>query len=121
MTHCTREYGLLASCLQTLEYPEIVEVAEPTQEEMDADENEFLKFRYQEKVRERNKKLFSFEEKKPLMFGTIMAQLSKESKDRIRRDEHWNAIESTQDPLRLWIVVGATHQGAGVGVPLLIN
>jgi hypothetical protein len=38
ITHCTREYGLLASCLQTLEYPEIVEVAEPTQEEMDTDE-----------------------------------------------------------------------------------
>ncbi len=36
-----------------------MEVAEPAQEEMDADENEFLKFRYDEKVGKRNKKLFS--------------------------------------------------------------
>jgi hypothetical protein len=28
VTHCIREYGLLASCLQTAEYPEIAEVEE---------------------------------------------------------------------------------------------
>jgi hypothetical protein len=119
VTHCIREYGLLASCLQTAEYPEIAEVEEPTAQEIADDESGLIKFRYQEQVRARNKKQFSMDEKKPLMYGTIFAQLSKESRDRVRRDASWDETEASQDPLRLWVIIGATHQGAGVGVPLV--
>jgi hypothetical protein len=59
------------------------------------------------------------DEKKPLMFGTIFAQLSKESRDRVRRDTNWDETEASQDPLSLWVIIGTTHQGAGVGVPLV--
>ena len=47
VTRCIREYGLLASCLQTAEYPEIAD-----------DEPGLVKFRYQEQVKARNKKQF---------------------------------------------------------------
>ena len=119
MTHCIREYGLLASCLQTAEYPAIAEVPVPTDEEIAVDESGLVKFRYQEQVKARNKKQFSMDEKKPLMFGTIFAQLSKESRDRVRRDTNWDETEGSQDPLSLWVIIGTTHQGAGVGVPLV--
>jgi hypothetical protein len=119
MTHCTREYGSLASCLQTAEYPEIAEVEEPTDQDIAADASGLVRFRYQELVKARNKKQFSMDEKRPLMYGTIFAQLSKESRDRVRRDPNWDETEAAQGPLRLWVIIGATHQGAGVGVPLV--
>ena len=119
MTHCIREYGLLASCLQTAEYPAIAEVQVPTDEEIADDESGLVKFRYQELVKARNKKQFSMDEKKPLMYGTIFAQLSKESRDRVRRNPTWDKTETSQDPLRLCVIIGATHQGAGVGVSLV--
>ena len=46
-THCIREYGLLAACLQTAQYPAIAEVQEPTDEEIAADESGLVNFRYQ--------------------------------------------------------------------------
>ena len=53
------------------------------------------------------------------MYRTIFAQLSKESRHRVRRDPNWDETEASQDPLRLWVIIGAIHRGAGVGVPLV--
>ena len=59
------------------------------------------------------------ESNKPLLFGTILAQLSRESKERIKRDATWDDVSRRQDPLHLWILIGASHQGGGVGVRLV--
>ena len=109
MAHCIRAYRSLASCLQTVEYPAIPEVLPPTEEEIAEDASGLLRFWYQERVKANNKKPFSVDEKKPLMYGTIFAQLSKESKDRARRDPNWDEIEASQDPFRLQLIIRTTR------------
>jgi hypothetical protein len=121
ITHCTREFGMLASCMENAAYPIIAEIERPTAEEIteDRDPGGFVKFQFFENVKSRNKKLEQMESNKPLLFGTIMAQLSRESKERIKRDATWDQVSRRQDPLDLWILIGATHQGSGVGVRLV--
>ncbi len=72
VTHCTREFGILASCMETARYPIFEEIERPDAEDMtaEADPGGFVKFQYFEDVKSRNKKLQHMESNKPLLCGT---------------------------------------------------
>ncbi len=107
--------------METARYPIFEEIESPDAEDItaEADPGGFVKFQYFEDVKSKNKKLEHMESNKPLLFGTILAQLSRESKERIKRDATWDVVSRRQDPLDLWILIGASHQGGGVGVRLV--
>jgi len=44
------------------------------------------------------------------MFAYLISKLSKESYDEVQGHKDWATIESSRDPLQLWLIIKSTHQ-----------
>jgi hypothetical protein len=108
--YAQREFGMLARLFETNQYFQpplppipIIPNGAPQLEE------QLLMMEYTEKRKLRTKAIFQMEEQRPKLFAVIWGNLSNESKDKIKEDPDWAAIEQAQDPLRLWVRLTATH------------
>ena len=79
----------------------------------------FARQTFNAKIATREKLFSKFQQDRIGLFFTIYGQLSEESKSKVHEDEDWEEIYGQKDPMRLWIVVGATHQGGATGIPVL--
>jgi hypothetical protein len=68
------------------------------------------KTRLREAYKRRDKELADMELDKTSMYAYIISKLSKESLDEVQGDAKWGTIETSRDPLMLWLVIKATHQ-----------
>jgi hypothetical protein len=119
--YCLREFGDLGRTIQTGEEHEYPAIEVPADETLgaEADPHGFTKAMYLEEVKSRKKKVEAFEKNKLPMYATIYGQLSKESKEKIKEDDAWDEIDTLKDPVRLWVLIGATHQSGGSGTERL--
>jgi len=74
------------------------------------DPHEVEKTRLREAYKRRDKELADMELDKTSMYAYIISKLSKESLDEVQGDANWGTIETSRDPLMLWLVIKATHQ-----------
>ena len=79
----------------------------------------FAKATFNAKIVSREKLSQKLEEDRVGLFFCIYGQLSEESKSKVHEDEDWIEIYDQKNPLRLWVIVGATHQGGATGIPVL--
>ena len=87
--------------------------------ELPALENGFARSSFNAKVSTRKNVFAKLQEDRVGLFFTIYSQLSEESKSKVQEDEEWVQVYDDKDPLRLWNIVGAVHQGGPTGIFVL--
>ena len=79
----------------------------------------FARQTFNAKITTREKLFAKLQEDRIGLFFAIYGQLSEESKSKVHEDDDWEDVYDEKDPMRLWIIVGATHQGGATGIPVL--
>jgi hypothetical protein len=107
-----RVYGNLARLFDDIneDYWEPPEIDEPDEVfDEDNDPNGVLKAFYIEECKARAKHVRSMMLDRPLLFSTICANLSMESKQKVEEAADWNDIREARCPLLLFRRIRATH------------
>ena len=108
--HLRHEYGRAGGFLLTQEHwiPPVVPLPELATS-MSELEKEATKDAYKESVKIRQRHICENEEKYSRMYAFMIGKMSSESRDRAKTDSEWNAVETSQDPLKLWKLLLRTH------------
>ena len=116
------KFGKLGSIIDNAQEIEVQEVPVPADPlAFDADHDPFglARATFTAKIQAREKLVAKLDEDRCGVFFAIYGQLSDESKSKVHEDAEWDESYATKDPLRLWLIVGAVHQGGATGVPVL--
>ena len=119
---CHRLYQEMGGIIDNAELPEIPEIPDPENAAaFNAENDPFGRAKkiYETQLIEREKDVQRLKRYSIPMFSTIYSRLSEESLQKIQEDEGYQEAFDLKDPLRLWIIIGATHQGGAIGIPLL--
>jgi hypothetical protein len=73
---------------------------------------------YVERLKMREKAVFEMECNRTSLYAVIWGQLSSESEEAVKQAEDWDEIETSKDPLRLYLRILATHRTANTGFGL---
>jgi hypothetical protein len=74
------------------------------------DTNDIEKTRLREAHKRRDKEIDDMRVDRTSMFAYLLSKLSKESMDEVQGHGSWTKIETSRDPLELWLVIKSTHQ-----------
>jgi hypothetical protein len=74
------------------------------------DPYEIEKGRLREAHKRRDKEIDDMRIDRTSMFAYLISKLSKESYDEVQGHKDWGTIESSRDPLQLWLAIKSTHQ-----------
>lgn len=73
------------------------------------DDQEVCDITFRERIRLREKQLLELKDKETEIFNTLLSKTSLESRQRLAEDDEWEAINSSMNPLKLWILLYTTH------------
>ena len=119
---CHKLYQEMGGIIDNAVLPELPEIEDPENADaFNAENDPFGRAKkiYETQLIEREKDVQRLKRYSIPMFSTIYSRLSEESLEKIQESEHYEEAFEAKDPLRLWIIIGATHQGGAIGIPLL--
>jgi hypothetical protein len=70
----------------------------------------YLVGRHRLRGQRRDKEIDDMRIDRTSMFAYLISKLSKESYDEVQGHKDWATIESSRDPLQLWLAIKLTHQ-----------
>jgi len=106
---CLEKYKNLGRLIQDETYY-VPPAIDPKTYDLANDPHEIEKTRLREAYKRRDKEVADMEIDKTSMFAYIISKLSKESLDEVQGAKDWAMIETSRDPLALWMTVKKTHQ-----------
>mmetsp|Transcript_8044 Transcript_8044/g.11715 ORF Transcript_8044/g.11715 Transcript_8044/m.11715 type:complete len:223 (+) Transcript_8044:1626-2294(+) len=106
-----KEYGTLGKLIKQEKY-ENFEPVEPDADDYELDNDPYgvNRAKYLDDCKDYRKEINKMRENRPKLYGLITQYLSAESRDEIKRQEGYEAIDKAADPEGLWQLVEETHK-----------
>ena len=118
---CIEKFGELGTLIATGDRPVVEELPDidPANFGDVADPLGFARAERMSAIKSRQMKIDKIEENVKPMFSFIWRHLSEESKEKVATQQDWDNVQEAYDVERLWVMIGATHQGGGFGIEAL--
>ena len=115
-----REFGDLARMLKLMQYwvpPDVIvdmDQLDPQNDPLGIKKDLYVKL-----LKDRVDRISRMERDKSRLYATIFGNLSPESRQRVEEAVDWVNIETSRDPLELWLRVCTVHMGGELRNPVL--